>query len=324
MTPETWLYRHDDILTARPYGCDVDEDDWLWEGCGYNRLTGHHLRTAEFVQIPVPEMGGRPIYQVFVWEGKLVLTLGNASFYLVYDPVKRTCVRREIPAARPIVWYGTKTSNGKVILFERSESLALVLDAPDAEPRAIPCPFEGQLASGWSLSDGMVYSPLSDPARIVRFDPVQERFIDENPARFPKATLSGCLEHRGVLYTWDTARGRLLPLDMETGRWLDPISTPDYGTLYGFLGGGFGFQGKAYICLSTYAHPSRLDPKTGKIIVPEGPLTVAGRRGFWTGFWSSMRRSRPSTTSSRPSNPTASLCSATTGRTASALRSRGS
>ena len=58
---------------------------------------------------------------------------------------------------------------------------------------------------------------------------------------------------------------------------LDPIPTPGYGQVYGFIGAGFSFCGKLYACLSTYAHQSRLDPKTGKIIIPDGPLSVDGR-----------------------------------------------
>ena len=168
MPVDTWLYRHDEVITVRPYGCDVDDGDWLWEGCGRNRVTGHDLRTAEMVQIPVPAMGNRPVYQVFAWQGKLVLTLGEGPYYLVFDPVARSAVRRAIPAERPIVWYGTKAPNDKVILYERTESKALVLDAPDAEPRAVPCPFEGQLAGGQPMSDGLVYSSLADPCRVIR------------------------------------------------------------------------------------------------------------------------------------------------------------
>ncbi len=277
MATKTWMYRHDEILTGRPFGFDVDEEGWLWEGCGRDRLTGHNLRTAACVQIPVPQMGQRPVYQAIAWEGKLVLTLGDAPFYLVFDPAKRTCVRREIPAARPIVWYGKKASNGKVILFERTESKVLVLDGPNAEPRPVACPFEGQLADGWSQSDGYLYCPLSDPARVVRFDPVKERFIDENRSPFAEATLAGSHEQDEILYLWDTAGGRLLPLAFEKGTWLDPIPAPDHGRVYGFMGGGFSFQGRVYICLSTFAHPSRLDLETGTCVVPEGPLTVDGR-----------------------------------------------
>jgi transglutaminase-like putative cysteine protease len=274
---ESWLYRHDEVVCGRPYGCDVDEGGWLWEGCGADRLTGHHLRTAAWRQLSVPWMGGRPAYQVFAWEGKLLCTVGEAPFFVVHDPVRQTCLQREVPASRPIVWYGTKAAGNKVLLFERSESMVLVLDRPDAQPRVVACPFPGQLASGWAQSDGLVYCPLEDPARLARFDPATERFVDVYSAPSPEATLNGRHEHRGVLYTWDSARGRILPVELGTGRWLDPIATPDHGSVYGFLGGGFSFRGRAYLCLSTYAHPSRLDPKTGKIVVPEGPLTVDGR-----------------------------------------------
>jgi len=274
----TWLYRHDEILTPRPYAFDVDEDDWLWEGCGHNRLTGHNLRTAELVQIPVPEMAGRPIFQSFAWQGKLVLVLGEAPFYLVYDPKTRTCVRRPIPSSeRAIVWYGTKTPNSTLLLYERHTSNTLILDAPEAEPRIVPCPYQGQLAAGRAFTDGLIYSTLADPARVVRFDPVRERFVDETSAPAPDLHLIPVHMQDETLYCVDTSGGKLYPWHTATGRWLNPIPTPDFGTVYGFIGAPFSFQGKAFMTLSTYAHPSRLDAQTGKLIVPEGPLTVDGR-----------------------------------------------
>ena len=274
---KTWLYRHDEISTPRPYAVDVDGDDWLWEGCGADRLNAHNLRTGACLDIAVPEMGGRPIYQAFAWNGKLVLILGSGPFYLVYDPATRTCEPREIPTATPIVWYGTTTPNGRLILYERAESKALILDGPDAAPRVVACPFEGQLAGGMPLSDGLIYSTLTDPARVIRFDPVKERFIDEIAAPTPESGFSGRHEHDDVLYLCDSAAGRLLPLELDTLKWRDPIPTPDYGDVYGFIGASFSFGGKLFACLSTYAHQSRLDTKANKIILPDGPLTVDGR-----------------------------------------------
>lgn len=277
MAIETWFYRHDEIMTQRPYGVAVDEDDWLWEGCGHNHLTGHNLRTAACVNIPLPEMQGRSIYHIMIQDGKMVLTLGDGPFYLVYDQRTGRCERKAVPVARPIVWYGAEAPNGKLLLYERSESKVIVLDAPDAEPRLVQCPFEGQLASGRAHSDGLVYSTLSDPARVIRFDPDTERFVDELPLPFPEVGAAGQHEHKGILYFGDSAGGRWLPLDMAKRTWLEPVPTPDYGKVYGFMGGTFSFGGKAYSCLSTYAHRSRLDPKTGKIIIPDGPLTVDGK-----------------------------------------------
>ncbi|MBI2194552.1 MAG: hypothetical protein HYU36_21445 [Planctomycetes bacterium] len=274
---KTWMYRHDEVLTQRPYGIDVDEEGWLWEGCGYNRLTAHHLRTAELRQIAVPEMGNRPVYQVFAWEGKLVLTVGEAPFYLIYDTARGRCRFQEVSGERPIVWYGTKTPNGKVLLYERGSSRVLVLDGPEARPRTVACPYAGQLAAGKALSDGLIYSCLADPARVIRYDPAAERFVDETAIPWPEANPSGLHDHAGTLYINDSAGGRIFVMETASRRWHDPIPTPDHGKIYGFMGGTFSYEGKAYICLSTYRHASRLDPKTGKIIVPEGPLSVDGR-----------------------------------------------
>lgn len=275
---QTWLYRHDEILTPRPYAFDVDENDWLWEGCGHNRLTGHNLRTAELVQIPVPEMAGLPIFSAFAWQGKLVLVLGEAPFYLVYDLNTRTCVRRPIPATdRAIIWYGTKTPDDKLLLYERHTSNTLILDAPEAEPRIVPFPFQGQLGAGRLLDDGLVYATLNDPARVVRFDPVKERFVDEIPAAAPDLYLVALQIHDGILYCANTSGGMIYPYQLASGRWLEPIPTPDYGAIYGYIGAPFNFQSKTFMTLSTYAHPSRIDAKTGKLIIPDGPLTVDGR-----------------------------------------------
>jgi len=276
MSARIWMHRHDEIQTPRPYACDVDDQDWLWEGCGGNRLAGQNLKTAETRLITLPEMGGRPIYQVFSFRDKLVMTLGDAPFYLVYDPASGKCRRVPVPAARPIVWYGSKTNCGKLLLFERSSSSVLVLDQPDSPARVVMCPYQGQLAGGWQVGD-LIYSPLSDPARIAVFDPESEVFQRELPGPSPEVTLAGYMVHEDTLFTWDTAGGRILPMDLTTDHWLGEIRTPDYGDVYGFLGGGFGFKGKAHICLSTYIHPSRLDAGTGKVIVPEGRLTVDGR-----------------------------------------------
>ena len=278
-----WLYRHDEVITPRPYAFDVDEDDWLWEGCGVNRLTGHNLRTAELRQIPVPEMGGRTIYSAFAWQGKLVLVLGIAPFYLVCDPSNGTCVRKAIPpvgdsGTGPVIWYGTQACDGqKLLLYDRSTSRTLILDAPDADPRVVEFPYRGQLATGREHADGLIYSGLDEPARIVCFDPVGERFVDEITGPDADQPISPQHLHNGVLYCTSSSQGRIHPFDLTSRRWLEPILTPDHGDVYGFLGGAFSFQGKLFACLSTYAHPSRLDLRTGKVIVPEGPLTVDGR-----------------------------------------------
>jgi len=218
-------------------------------------------------------MGGGAVYQVFAWQQRLVLTLGQGSHYLVYDPSSGNVFRRRIPGDSsiiwPIVWYGTRAGD-KLLLYDRARSDVLVLDAPDAEPRVVSCPYEGQLASGTLLTDGLVYSSLSDPCRIIRFDPQSETLLDETDCPCPEAGLSGMHEYDGVLYLADSAGGRLLALDLASLQWREPIPTPAHGEIYGFIGGGFSMGSKGYFCLRSYAFRSRLDPETGKIITPEG------------------------------------------------------
>jgi hypothetical protein len=154
-----------------------------------------------------------------------------------------------------------------------------MLDHPDVLPRVVPCPWLCDLSFGSLGSDGLIYVFAADPARLIRFDPASEQFIDTHPMPWPEVAVSGRFEHDGVLYGADSAGGRLLPLDMATQQWGEPIVTPDHGKVYGFIGQAIPFKNRGYFCLSTYAHRSRLDTKTGKIILPPPgtPMTVDGR-----------------------------------------------
>lgn len=272
------LYRHDSLVIPRPYGVDVDHEDWLWEGCGHE-LAAHNLRTAELRRYTLDEMAAHPAFQSLCWDGKIVITLGEEKFYVVFDPASGRARRVEIPGEKPIVWYAAKTPDGRALLFDRGNRTALLLDGPDATPRPLACPWACDFASGTPCSDGLIYIFVGDPARLIRLDPRAERFIDVQPLPWPQVGVSGRFEHDGILYAADSAGGQLLPLDLATQCWLDPIPTPGHGKLYGFIGLGFACNDVGFFCLSTYAHRSRLDLKTGKIILPPTgtPMTVDGR-----------------------------------------------
>lgn len=279
MPNQIHAYRHDEIVIYRPFACDVDADDWLWQGTSHNRLLGHNLRTAELRVIEIPEMEGEVAFSVFAWQEKIFLIFGMGDFYLVYDPVSGETQRCELPkqrGVRPITWYGCKLPNGKLMVFDRGAGWALIFDAPEAAPRIVPCPFEGDFAAGSVQSDGLVYVFLADPSRVVRFDPRSEEFVDERATPWPEVGLGRGFEHKNILYCADTAGGRLLPLDIRTQQWGEPISHPDYGKVFGYLGLGFGFQGKGYYCLSTYSARSRIDKETGKVIGPTGKIYEPG------------------------------------------------
>jgi hypothetical protein len=156
MLPQAYLYRHDEVITPRPFDCDADERGWLWEGVGRDLLGGHNLLTAEHRVIRVPEMGNQYVFQALAWGRKLVCTLGFANYYVVVDLDTGRAIRKELPGHNPIVWYGAKTPQGKVLRFERTNNKILVLDEPDADPRVLTSPHPGQLVVGDIGGDGLM------------------------------------------------------------------------------------------------------------------------------------------------------------------------
>lgn len=271
-------YRHDDLVIGRPYGIDVDEQGRLWEGCG-DELVSHDLRTAELHRYKLAAMAGEPAFQCFCVAGKVVITLGAVPFYAVFDPATDEAQKVAIPGDKPIVWYGQKLVGDRTVLFDRANRNVLILDHPDALPRVVPCPWQCDLSYGSLASDGLIYIFVADPARLIRFDPSTERFIDEQAMPWLEVGATGRFEHDGVMYVADSSGGRLLPFDMATQQWGEPVATPGYGKVFGFIGQGIAFQNRGYFCLSTYACRSKLDLKTGKIIPPPpgASITTDGR-----------------------------------------------
>ena len=278
------LYRHDSVNPGRPYGLvDVDDDGWLWRSAAGGRLMAHNLRTAELRVLDVPPMRGHKAFSVFCWHGRIVALLGEAPYYLVVDPDSGRAEQHPAPTERPVLWYGTQLPGDRLLLCHRGGrgwrgGQAWVLDAPGAAPRVVPFPYRGDFNMTWVEEDGLAYVFLADPARVVRFDPATERFLDESPIPWPDVLVAGRLSHRGTLYCADSSGGRLLPLDLRTQKWLDPIPHPDYRKTFGFIAMGFRVGGVFYFTLSNYAHRSRLDLDTGEIILPppEVPMTVDG------------------------------------------------
>src|SRR3954467_1281357 len=72
MLPPARLHRHDDVITYRPYGIDVDPHGRLWEGIGPD-LYAPQLDTAAVKKVRLPELGGHVAFQCLATAGKLVV-----------------------------------------------------------------------------------------------------------------------------------------------------------------------------------------------------------------------------------------------------------
>jgi len=265
------FYRFPDIQTHRPYAFDVDDDGVLWEGApdGFFRLdtcTGEHLHFTP------PELADFAANAAFVFHGKVYLLAFERGCF-VYDPAEGTFERLELPGREPNLWYGVKAA-GKLLLFDRSmDGGVIILDEPGAPARKVANPFgDYELAAGTLLSNNRVAIGKPDYQGFVYFDPERETFLERLDAPIQA-------EHERIWYLSDGLNARLLPYRVEDEQWLDPISTPDHGKVYGFIGANFHYGSRIYYCLSTYRFRSRINRETGELILPEGwDVGVDGRR----------------------------------------------
>lgn len=261
------LYRHGEIKTGRPFAFDIDKDGVLWQG-NTGAFWLHDLRTGKASTIAPPELKDLALSSVICFRDKIVVVHQTSDYATAYDPATKKVTRIPLPGKHPIVWYGGVIA-GKLFLFDRSDDGGvLIFDAIDKPPRKIAAR-DGKFPSGGrAMGDGRAMLSTYPNKTFQIFDPVAEKIVDEIPYPDQDVSITGTMFHEGVMYCTDSSGGRILPCDLKTKRWLDPIPTPDHKKVYGFLGGGFQVGSVGYFCLSTYAYQSKLDPATGKLILP--------------------------------------------------------
>jgi len=264
--PKMYAYRHPEIQTHRPYAFDVDEQGLLWEGQSSSFLYTHNIHTAESQLITLPLSRGRGACDVKCFGDKVIIAVQTGPEYVVYNPHSGTAKCGNIPGKNAQVWYMKKLKDGRLVLFERSESQLIFLESPDEKGRVVKCPYSGEIAGGNVWSDGNLYMSTRHPSRLFCFNLAKNCFAKEIVCPFPNASLSGGVEYNGTVFYSDSASGRMIPFHLDTHSWGDPIPVPWHGKLFGFMGGCTTFQGKGYFSTSTYAYPSTLDTKTGKVI----------------------------------------------------------
>jgi hypothetical protein len=225
----------------------VDGQGWLWYSGAANRLWGHHLATARCRQLASADLGGRWAACVLAWRERLVVTLGRCPYYVVVDPSTGSSCRHPLPAPVTQVTDGVVAPDGEcLLLFDRDTGQAVKLHAPETAPKLLRPPCIGTWATASWAGDGLVYMTLAEPARLLRLDPASARFAPPEAMPWPEAIPTGRFEHQGRLWIADTAAGRLLPLDLNCQRWLEPVPIPGVGADWVGVGAGFGCRGQGY------------------------------------------------------------------------------
>jgi len=272
-----FFYRVPTLQVGRPLDFCLDGDGSLWESYG-KCLLKYDPRKAE-AELMTPEALADGRGNCLAWLGEEVLFfLAQSNDYLALNP--RTGQSRRCPLpSKPDgdvrdVWFCLEVA-GKVLAFDRGlNGGVMVLDRVGAMPRLIECPFgDPETVDGLLLRDGRVMIPTAGQMAILMFDPVRELFTQEIKSDYFVSFTWGCMFWKDIAYIADTSGGRLLRCDTRTGRWLDPIPTPEYGTLYGYIGQGLQIGRRGYFNLNTWRGQEGLDRKTHKLRTPLGYRT---------------------------------------------------
>jgi hypothetical protein len=207
---------------------------------------------------------------VFWLNGSLILLHQACGHITSYNLDSGMAAVHRLPGRQPVVWYGLKSA-GKLLLFDRSDDGGvLAMSRAGGELRKANCPWPDRgPAGGREIGDGLVFIAGDHDHDCLIYDANQEKFVDGIPGPDEDVGLAGSILHDNILYLSDSSAGRLMPLDLGTREWLEPIAIPNHGEVHGFVGGAVQIGSRGYFSISTYRFRSTLDPATGKLIVPE-------------------------------------------------------
>lgn len=277
------FYRMPALQVGRPFDFCLDTAGDLWESYG-SSLIRFSPRTAEAARVCPKALAGRAGNSLARLGDALVMFHFASNDYTAIWP--RTGESERFPLLPKAdggvhdVWFCLEVA-GKVLAFDRGlNGAALILDHVGNAPRRVSCPFgDREMISGVVLNDGRVMIPTAGEVSLLLFEPAEERFLEEIPSDFRVSFTWGAFFHEGRAYIADTSGGRLLLCDLERKRWLDPVPTPDYGQLYGYIGKAFQIGSRAYFNLDTWKGHEGIDRRTHKLSFPPGyrTNTVDGR-----------------------------------------------
>jgi hypothetical protein len=95
---------------------------------------------------------------------------------------------------------------------------------------------------------GGQYRPLG----IARLDVGKNEFTGFFPFPTNDNGLKPYSDPATTLFPPDTLKGKIVPFDFKERRWCKFLDVPQYGTVFGFMGGPVPHQGRHYFSLSTY------------------------------------------------------------------------
>jgi outer membrane protein assembly factor BamB len=248
------------VNSYRLLAMSMDDDGFIWSGSIQRVVHRYDPRTGKVENIDLPYQA---TVSACICVGKKVYILGQTyPKLIVYDQASKKFTEVAYPSAKPDVWYGTEAIDGRhLYLFDRGGTGVIKWDTHADSGGAIPWPYKTPVPGGgryeprdkalwchvWDFAGGK-YKALG----IARLDLATDQFTGFQV--FPKDDngLKPYTDPATTLFLPFTLKGKVVPFDFKEKRWCQFLDVPQYGKLFGFMGGPIPHQGRYYFSLSTY------------------------------------------------------------------------
>jgi hypothetical protein len=192
--------------------------------------------------------------------GQKVYILGQSyPKLIVYHRGKKEFSELAYPSTKPNVWYGTEAIDGRhFFLFDRGGAGVIKWDSQSDLGQATAWPYKTPFPSSgrYQPQDNALWCNVWDvgyqPLGIARFDIKKHEFTGFFPFPQNDDSLTPYTDSATTLFLPFTLKGKVVPFDFKERRWCQFLDVPQYGQLFGFIGGPTAHQGRYYFSLSTY------------------------------------------------------------------------
>jgi hypothetical protein len=246
------------IKSYRLLSMSMDDDGFIWAGSIHKVVHRYDPRTGKVEDIPLPFQATA---SACICAGKKVYILGQTyPKLIIYDRSAKKFSEVAYPSAKPNVWYGTEGHDGRhIFLFDRGSAGVIKWDTQMDQGKTIPWPYKVSfLGSGTYQADKAIWCRVWEltgsyqPFGLARLDIEKNEFTGYFP--FPKDDdgLKPYTDPATTLFLPYSMKGKIVPFDFEAKRWCRFLDVPQYGKLFGFMGGPIPHKGRYYFSLSTY------------------------------------------------------------------------
>lgn len=245
------------IKSYRLLSMSMDDDGFIWAGSIHKAVHRYDPRTGKVEDVPIPSQATA---SSCICVGKKVYILGQTHPKLtIYDRAAKKFSEVEYPSTKPNVWYGTEAIDGRhFFLFDRGGAGVIKWDTQTDSGKAIPWPYKAPFPVGgrYEPNDKAIWCRVWEtgyrPLGIGRLNVEKNEFTGFHAFPQDDDGLKPFTDPATTLFLPFTLKGKVVPFDFKEKRWCKFLDVPQYGKLFGFMGGPIPHKGRYYFSLSTY------------------------------------------------------------------------